>query len=127
MRNVELQVPLRVYTRSGELIAQIGEQRRIPVTYEQIPPIVQKAFLAAEDDRFFEHHGVDWQGVLRAVFVNLDCRRRRRARARSPAGRAQHVPHAGRDLAPQAAGDLRHASAWSASSPSRRSSRSIST
>ena len=37
MRKVELQVPLRVYTRSGELIAQIGEQRRIPVTYEQIP------------------------------------------------------------------------------------------
>ena len=59
MRNIELQVPLRVYTRSGELIAQIGEQRRIPVTYEQIPEIVRHAFLAAEDDRFFEHHGID--------------------------------------------------------------------
>ena len=55
MRKVEMQVPLRVYTRSGELIAQIGEQRRIPVTYEQIPPLVRKAFLAAEDDRFFQH------------------------------------------------------------------------
>ena len=71
MRNVEMQVPLRVYTRSGELIAQIGEQRRIPVTYEQIPDLVKHAFLAAEDDRFFEHHGIDYLGVLRAVAVDL--------------------------------------------------------
>ena len=71
MRNVELQVPLRVYTRGGELIAQIGEQRRIPVTYEQIPELVKHAFLAAEDERFFEHHGIDYRGVLRAVLVDL--------------------------------------------------------
>jgi penicillin-binding protein 1A len=71
MRNVELQVPLRVYTRSGALIAQIGEQRRIPVTYEQIPELVKHAFLAAEDERFFEHHGIDYFGVVRAVLVDL--------------------------------------------------------
>jgi penicillin-binding protein 1A len=71
MKNNELAVPLRVYTASGELIAQIGEQRRNPVKYEQIPPIVREAFIAAEDDRFFEHHGFDWQGVLRALFVNV--------------------------------------------------------
>jgi penicillin-binding protein 1A len=71
MRKVELQVPLRVYTRSGALIAQIGEQRRIPVTYEQIPTMLKNAFLAAEDDRFFQHHGIDYAGVLRAVLVNL--------------------------------------------------------
>src|SRR5215831_12596143 len=71
MRNVELQVPLRVYTRSGELIAQIGEQRRIPVTYEQIPELVKHAFLAAEDERFYEHHGVDYFGVVRAVLADL--------------------------------------------------------
>jgi penicillin-binding protein 1A len=71
MKNNELAVPLRVYTSSGELIAQIGEQRRNPVKYEQIPPIVREAFIAAEDDRFFEHHGFDWQGVLRALFVNV--------------------------------------------------------
>ena len=58
MRNVELAVPLRVYTRGGQLVAQIGEQRRIPVTYEQIPATVREAFLAAEDDRFFRHHGI---------------------------------------------------------------------
>ena len=71
MKNSELSVPLRVYTRSGDLIAQIGEQRRNPVKYEQIPAIVKNAFIAAEDDRFFEHHGFDWQGILRSAFVNL--------------------------------------------------------
>ena len=53
MRKVELQIPLRVYTRNGALMAQIGEQRRIPVTYAEIPPLVKQAFLAAEDERFF--------------------------------------------------------------------------
>jgi penicillin-binding protein 1A len=71
MRNAELQVPLRVYTRSGALIAQIGEQRRIPVTYEQIPELVKHAFLAAEDERFFEHHGIDYFGVIRAAGVDV--------------------------------------------------------
>jgi len=71
MRSVELQVPLRVYTRAGELIAQIGEQRRIPVAYEQVPPVVKQAFLAAEDDRFFQHHGIDYPGVLRAILVDV--------------------------------------------------------
>ncbi|MBS0380101.1 MAG: penicillin-binding protein 1A [Proteobacteria bacterium] len=71
MRNVELQVPLRVYTRSGALIAQIGEQRRIPVTYDQIPDLVKHAFLAAEDERFFEHHGIDYFGVVRAAVIDV--------------------------------------------------------
>lgn len=71
MRRVELQVPLRIYTRSGQLIQQIGEKRLIPVTFEEIPPLVRQAVLAAEDDRFFSHHGVDWLGVARAVFKNL--------------------------------------------------------
>ncbi|MBS0613711.1 MAG: penicillin-binding protein 1A [Proteobacteria bacterium] len=68
--DVRMQVPLRIYTRDGRLIAAIGEQRRIPVRYEQIPPLLVKAFLAAEDDRFFKHHGVDWQGILRATLAN---------------------------------------------------------
>jgi penicillin-binding protein 1A len=74
MKNNELSVPLRVYTRSGDLISQIGEQRRNPVKYEQIPLIVRQAFVAAEDDRFFEHHGFDWQGILRSLFVNVTSR-----------------------------------------------------
>jgi penicillin-binding protein 1A len=71
MRKVELQIPLRVYTRNGSLMAQIGEQRRIPVTYQEIPLIVKQAFLAAEDERFFTHHGIDFPGVMRAIFVDL--------------------------------------------------------
>ncbi len=71
LRDVQLQVPLRVYTRDGRLIASIGEQRRIPVRYDQIPKKLVDAFVAAEDDRFFEHHGVDWQGILRAALANL--------------------------------------------------------
>src|ERR1044072_6381942 len=71
MRKVEMQVPLRVYSRSGQLIAQIGEQRRIPVTFEQIPDVLKNAFLAAEDDRFFSHHGIDYLGLIRAALVNL--------------------------------------------------------
>jgi penicillin-binding protein 1A len=71
MKNNELQVPLRVYTSSGELISQIGEQRRNPVRYEQIPELVKNAFIAAEDDQFFDHHGFDWKGIVRALFVNV--------------------------------------------------------
>ncbi|MGO9947463.1 MAG: penicillin-binding protein 1A [Steroidobacteraceae bacterium] len=71
LREVQLQVPLRVYTRDGKLVASIGEQRRIPVRYEQLPKRLIQAFLATEDDRFFRHHGVDWQGILRAAVANL--------------------------------------------------------
>lgn len=71
MRNTELQVPLRIYARSGQLIAQIGEQRRIPVAYAEIPERVRQAFIAAEDDRFFEHSGFDYQGILRSALVNV--------------------------------------------------------
>ncbi len=71
LRDVQLQVPLRVYTRDGRLIASIGDQRRIPVSYAELPKKLIQAFLATEDDRFFQHHGVDWQGILRAAVANL--------------------------------------------------------
>jgi penicillin-binding protein 1A len=71
LREVQLQVPLRIYSRDGKLIQSIGEQRRIPVRYEQLPKQLVQAFLATEDDRFFRHHGVDWQGILRAAMANL--------------------------------------------------------
>ena len=71
MRTGSLPVPLRILTRSGLLIAQIGEQRRIPVSYVQIPPLIRDAFIAAEDQRFFSHHGFDYSGVLRAAMVDL--------------------------------------------------------
>jgi penicillin-binding protein 1A len=71
LRDVRLQVPLRVYTHEGKLIAEFGEKRRIPVTIEQVPPTLIQAFLAAEDDRFYAHPGVDYQGLLRAGFELL--------------------------------------------------------
>lgn len=66
MREVKLQTPLRIYSRDGRLMAQLGEQWRTPVRFEDVPDVVVKAFLAAEDDRFFEHPGFDYQGILRA-------------------------------------------------------------
>jgi penicillin-binding protein 1A len=63
-----LQVPLRVYSADGRLLAEYGEQRRIPYAYEQFPERVMQAVLAAEDDRFFEHPGVDWHGLMRAAW-----------------------------------------------------------
>jgi penicillin-binding protein 1A len=71
LRDVRTQLPLRVFSQDGKLIAQIGEQRRIPVEFAQIPPVVVDAFLAAEDARFFEHPGVDWQSLVRALVANV--------------------------------------------------------
>ena len=71
MRSGSLPVPLRIFTRGGELIAQIGEKRRVPVAYEDVPVLVREAFVAAEDQRFFSHHGFDYSGVLRAAVVDL--------------------------------------------------------
>ncbi len=67
LRDVDLQVPLRIYSDSGSLIAEFGEMRRKPIDIDAVPPAFIQAFLAAEDDRFYEHPGVDWQGILRAA------------------------------------------------------------
>jgi penicillin-binding protein 1A len=68
LSDVRLQVPLRIYSSDGSLLGEFGEKRRSPKTLEEIPPRLRQAFLSAEDDRFFEHPGVDYQGILRAVF-----------------------------------------------------------
>ncbi|MBA2655591.1 MAG: penicillin-binding protein 1A [Tatlockia sp.] len=70
LKTVHLQVPLRIYTQEGLLIQEYGEKRRIPVTYDQIPPMLVHALLATEDQRFFEHPGVDIVGLGRAA-VNM--------------------------------------------------------
>jgi penicillin-binding protein 1A len=71
IKDIRLQVPLRVFSRDGRLIAQFGEQRRIPLSFEAIPGQMINAVLAAEDDRFFQHGGVDYPGLARAVLANL--------------------------------------------------------
>ncbi|MGD8886725.1 MAG: transglycosylase domain-containing protein, partial [Gammaproteobacteria bacterium] len=67
LRDVQLQVPLKIYTRDGKLIAEYGEKRRAPLDVEQTPKTLINAVLAAEDDRFYEHYGVDPKGILRAI------------------------------------------------------------
>ncbi len=71
LKDVRFQVPLRVYSADGKLMGEFGEKRRSPLAYEQIPPLMIKAVLGAEDDRFFEHPGVDYQGILRAAGLLL--------------------------------------------------------
>jgi len=70
LKDVQLQTPLRVLSRDGALIAEFGEKKRSPLKYDDAPDLMLKAILAAEDSRFFEHPGVDYQGLLRA-FVHL--------------------------------------------------------
>lgn len=67
LRDIRLQQPLRVYTADEELIAEFGEYRREPVAYEDIPERLRDAFIAAEDENFYAHHGVDPVGMARAV------------------------------------------------------------
>jgi len=74
LRDVRLQVPLRVYTADGKLIATFGETRRIPVKIDQVPQPLKNAFLAAEDANFYSHPGVDWQGVVRALGLMISKR-----------------------------------------------------
>lgn len=71
LKDVRLQIPMQVYSADGELIAQYGEKRRIPVTLDQIPPEMINAFIATEDSRFYEHHGIDPVGIFRAASVAL--------------------------------------------------------
>ncbi len=68
LKDVKLQVPLRVYSEDFSLIAEFGEKRRAPIDITEVQPKLTQAFLAAEDDRFYVHPGVDWQGIARAVY-----------------------------------------------------------
>lgn len=71
LREVQYQIPLRVYSRDGEMLAEFGEKRRSPVNYDQLPQPFVQAVLAAEDERFFRHGGVDMRGLLRAALELL--------------------------------------------------------
>ena len=72
LKTVELQQPMQIYTADGKLIGEVGEQRRIPVKLENVPLRLQDAFLATEDSRFYEHHGLDPVGIARAIFVAVN-------------------------------------------------------
>lgn len=69
LRDVRLQIPMQVFTEDGKLISQFGEQRRIPVTLDDVPQQLIDAIIATEDSRFYDHYGVDPIGVGRAFWV----------------------------------------------------------
>src|SRR5512138_364342 len=64
-------VPLRIYTADGVLIGEFGEERRAVVSIAEVPPELKNAIIAAEDERFYQHPGIDYIGVLRAAYANL--------------------------------------------------------
>lgn len=69
LRSIELQEPMYVYARDGRLMAMFGETRRYPVAIEDVPERLKQAFIAIEDARFYKHHGIDYKGVARAVWL----------------------------------------------------------
>ena len=64
-------IPLRIYSSEGILLGEFGEERRALVVISDVPKIMTQAILAAEDDRFYEHGGIDYMGVMRAALSNL--------------------------------------------------------
>ena len=64
-------IPLRVYTADGVLIGEFGEERRAVVRIQDVPDIMKNAILAAEDERFYQHNGVDAIGIMRAALSNF--------------------------------------------------------
>ena len=74
LKDVRFQIPLRVYTQDEKLIAEFGEQRRTPIKFEEVPDAFIKAVLAAEDQNFFKHSGVDIKALTRAVKLMIQNR-----------------------------------------------------
>jgi penicillin-binding protein 1A len=64
-------IPLRIYSAEGALLSEFGEERRALIKIADVPEVMKHAILAAEDDRFYEHGGIDYMGVLRAAFSNF--------------------------------------------------------
>lgn len=71
LSDIQLQTPLRIYSHDGLLLGEFGDKRRTPILYQDVPRDFVNAFLAAEDDRFFEHHGISAKGLARAVVQKL--------------------------------------------------------
>ena len=70
-------IPLRVYSAEGVLIGEFGEERRAVVKIGEVPEVLKRSILAAEDERFYQHAGIDYMGVMRAALSNLSSGGRR--------------------------------------------------
>ena len=71
IKSIELKIPLRIYTSEGLLISEFGEERRKPLEVGNAPQVLVDAILAAEDDSFFVHNGIDFKGLIRAALSNF--------------------------------------------------------
>ncbi len=71
LNDYQPKIPLRVYTADGVLIGEFGEERRSVVRIDSVPALLKNAIIAAEDERFYQHAGVDYVGVLRAAYSNI--------------------------------------------------------
>ncbi len=71
LKNYKYKMPTMIYDRNGKQIAELGEERRYPVTLDKIPENLQNAVVAVEDARFYEHGGVDMMGIMRAFVTNI--------------------------------------------------------
>ena len=71
IRDIELKIPLRVYSADGLLISEFGNERRKPTAIEDVPDALIAAVLASEDSDFYQHGGVDFSGLIRAALSNF--------------------------------------------------------
>jgi len=72
LKQFKYKIPTYVYDKNGKQIAELGIERRIPVTFDKIPKHLIQAIVAVEDSRFYSHGGVDFIGIFRAVFSNIE-------------------------------------------------------
>ena len=71
LKDIKWQTPMKIYSTEGLLISQFGEKKRIPLTLNEMPKSLINAILATEDNRFYQHFGIDPIGIARAVFAKL--------------------------------------------------------
>lgn len=105
--NIAPDASSRIYDAKGRLITTVhAEENRLPVSIDEVPANLQNAFIAVEDNRFYEHHGVDPLGIIRAVFRNIisgNATAQGGEHHYAAAG-AKRFPFAGTDAETQAAG-----------------------
>ncbi|MFT5756228.1 MAG: penicillin-binding protein 1A [Alteromonadaceae bacterium] len=71
LKDIQWQTPMKIYSTEGKLISQFGEKKRIPLALDEMPKSLINAILATEDNRFYQHFGIDPIGIARAVFAKL--------------------------------------------------------